>query len=90
MPKQHIHVHDHYLQTFCSLKPLGQSKSNFMMIHLGGKGTKIYKNVVVVFSHEQGGNYANIWYTPLKCFFRTQRARHAVFWTQALQSLYKR
>ena len=37
MPRGYIHVYDHNVQTSSSLKPLGQSKPNFMW-SIGRKG----------------------------------------------------
>ena len=35
LSRGYIHVYDHYIQTSSSLKPLGQSKPNFMWSILG-------------------------------------------------------
>ena len=41
-PEGYIHVYDHNIQTSSSLKPLGQSKSNFMwsvvIVYINGSG----------------------------------------------------
>ena len=47
LPRDYIHVYDHHFQT-SSLKPLGQSKPNFMLSLLGKgnrqhQGLKLYK-----------------------------------------------
>ena len=45
LPRGYIHVHDYYFQTYSPLKPLGQSKRNFMWSLFGkGKRKIIYIN----------------------------------------------
>ena len=42
LKKSEIHVYNHYYQTSCSLKSLGQSKPNFMWSLLGSLEKKVY------------------------------------------------
>ena len=41
LKKSEIHVYNHYYQTYCSLKSLGQSKPNFMWSLLGSLEKKL-------------------------------------------------
>ena len=44
LPRGYIHVHDHNIQTSSALKPLGQSKPNFMWSIVRKGAMKVYIN----------------------------------------------
>ena len=44
LPRGYIHVYDNYFQKSFSLKPLGQSRPNFMWSLLGKRDPKVCKN----------------------------------------------
>ena len=53
LPQGYIHVHDHNIQTSTDLKPLGQSKPNFMWRIMLRRGNEnLYK---CSRSHDQDG-----------------------------------